>query len=113
MKIRIPDKSRVLISAIALFLISESLDFITSALGMAFLKGAVEANSWVADPKTHKFVALKAFEIKGLYTLYRLVLPTVFIWAGTGSYFLASLVWWYAAWGSLAAVWSNTVMFVI
>jgi hypothetical protein len=103
----------VLIAAIALFVIAQSLDFITTSLGMAYVKGAVEANDWVADPTTHKFVAMKALYIKGLYTAWRLVLPSLFLWAGTGSYFLASLVWWLAAYSALAAVWNNTVMFVI
>jgi len=67
------ESRRVLIAAVVLYLIAEALDFITSILGMAYLRGSHETSIFLRDPHTLKFLATQALWVKSLHTLIRVV----------------------------------------
>jgi hypothetical protein len=107
------ESRRVLIAAVVLYLIAEALDFITSILGMAYLRGSHETSIFLRDPHTLKFLATQALWVKSLHTLIRVVLPSLALWAGTQSYLLASLLFWATTYSLLYAVWSNFIMLIL
>jgi hypothetical protein len=89
---------RVLVMAVAFFVTVHVMDIASTLLAMAYVPGATESNPLFRDAETLKFLVRPAINIKVVYMLCQPALLSIFIWAGTGRYFLAALPWWY--WGA-------------
>jgi hypothetical protein len=84
-----------MIAAISLYLIMELADVLSTVLVMAYVPGSMETNPYLRNPVTLKFVPILALYMKSLFSAVCLGLPALAIFAGTRSWLLASLPFWY------------------
>lgn len=105
------DTWRVLVAAVLLVVMGNAADIISSSVVMAFVPGVGESNPLMRDPATLRFLPLMAIEVK-LILHAALIVFSASIFAGTRSWLLASLIWWWKSWGLLLATASNILLLI-
>jgi len=103
--------TRVLIAAIAFYLLAEALDILGTTLVMAYVPGSIEMNVLMRDPVTLKFVLGLGLKVKALGAAFSTVLPAIFLYGATASPAWASAPFWFDGMGTLSAVaWNFAVL---
>lgn len=98
---------RPLIIAAIFYLAVHAGDFVSTALCMAYIPGAEEANELLRDPETLKFLPLVALKIKILYVGFVVGPICCAIYAATKNAILASVPMWFLSWVGLGTVFQN------
>lgn len=107
------DAPAMLTTAVAFFVCVHAMDVISTAMVMAYVPGSIEANPFLRDPITLKFMLLPALQVKALSALLFYIPISVALYIASRSWGLASLPFWLAIPGILQVAFKNFVILML